>query len=68
MSYFVFPVRARRLLQRQMARTLVKTGDLAVWLVSAHVAAGLAWFLVGCTHVCVPSAPELAAALAALHA
>lgn len=31
-SYVVFPVRARALLKKKMARTLIKIGDLAVWL------------------------------------
>ena len=32
-SFVVFPVRARGLLERKMASTMVQIGDLAVWLV-----------------------------------
>ena len=32
-SFLVFPVRARSLLERQMATTLIQIGDLTVWLV-----------------------------------
>lgn len=32
-SFVLFPVRARGLLQRKMASTLIKVGDLAVWTV-----------------------------------
>ena len=32
-SFVLFPVRARGLLQKKMASTLIKIGDLAVWIV-----------------------------------
>lgn len=41
-SFFVFPVRARSLLQKKMASTLIRVGDLAVWLLG---------------QACVPPAP-----------
>ncbi|KAI3437663.1 hypothetical protein D9Q98_000113 [Chlorella vulgaris] len=41
-SFFVLPVRARDMLERHMASTLIKMGDLAVWLVG---------------QACVPPAP-----------
>ena len=32
-SFLIFPVRARSLLERQMATSLIQIGDLTVWLV-----------------------------------
>jgi hypothetical protein len=31
-SYVAFPIRASQLLEKKMASTLVRLGDLAVWL------------------------------------
>ncbi len=47
-SFFVLPVRASVLLEKKMARTLVRIGDLAVWLIG---------------QACVPPAPGSSSAM-----